>query len=202
VLLPIHHSVLFLARVEFVECVEGFRDRSDAAYEQNYLAVSKIPSQKQVRDWRAVRRATICMVDIAKVPFPIISLPPKNEERITLTTRKDHPNKIHKKVIKPKIQKLRPAVRNPRIVMIKHARRIIKYQSIDLAHADDNLERVPKRVRFNNQEGEQETDWAPGELFPSNNVSLWGSKWEGGDVRQSQFPCRERRGRRLGIWSR
>lgn len=105
--------------------------------------------------------------------------PQKNKERITLTTRKNHPNEIHEKVIKPKIQKLRPAVRHPRIIMIKHARRIIKYQTVDLAHADDDLERVPERVRFDDQEREQETDWAPGELLPSDSVSLWGSKGEG-----------------------
>jgi hypothetical protein len=51
--------------------------------------------------------------------------------------------------------------------MVEHARGVVENQSIDLANTDNDRERVAERVRGHNEQGDDETEGSPGELFIS-----------------------------------
>ena len=81
-----------------------------------------------------------------------------------LTTRKNHPNEIHKEVIAPEIQKFWTRIGDLGIVVIEHASSIVEDQAVDLADADDDLEGVAERVREGDEVGYDEAEGAPCEL--------------------------------------
>ena len=49
--------------------------------------------------------------------------------------------------------------------MVEHAGGVVEDQAVDLAYADDDLERVAERVRVCDEEGYDEAEWAPCELL-------------------------------------
>ena len=57
--------------------------------------------------------------------------------------------------------------------MIKHAGCVVKDQAIDLANADDDLERVAQRVGGRNERGDNEAERAPGELRDTSSISIF-----------------------------
>ena len=63
-----------------------------------------------------------------------------------LTARKYDPYKIHKKIIYPKIVRLRPEVSQTVDIMVKQACCVVQLEAVKLAHADHGLERVAKRM--------------------------------------------------------
>jgi len=77
--------------------------------------------------------------------------------------RENHPDEVHEEVIPPEVQELRSRVCDLRIVVIEHAGSIVENQSINLAHTNDDLQRMAKRVRIRNEECYNEADWTPSE---------------------------------------
>ena len=53
-----------------------------------------------------------------------------------LTSWYHNPDEIHEKIISPEVIRFRPTVCKALGIMIKHARGIVKYISIDLAQGD------------------------------------------------------------------
>lgn len=88
-----------------------------------------------------------------------------------LTAWENHPNKVHEKVISPKVKYLRSRVCNFHVVVVEHARGIVKDQSVYLSNADDDLERVAERMRGRDESRNNEAHRAPGELFSQMLVS-------------------------------
>jgi len=88
---------------------------------------------------------------------------------LRLTAREDHPDEVHEEVIAPEVEKFRSRVCDLRIVVIEHAGGIVENQSINLAHANNDLKRMAERVRVRDEECYNETDRTPSELMnPSN----------------------------------
>lgn len=69
----------------------------------------------------------------------------KPEMRV-LTAWYDHPDEIREEVVPPEVVGFRPAVRDPFVVVIEHARGIVENKSIDLAERHHSLERMPERM--------------------------------------------------------
>lgn len=82
-----------------------------------------------------------------------------------LTTRQNHPDEVHSKVVNPEVQELRTTVCNLIVVVVEHASGIVEDQAVHLADADNDLEGVAQRVGFQDHVGNDEAHWAPGELF-------------------------------------
>jgi hypothetical protein len=97
-----------------------------------------------------------------ELQFISYSLP---AEKLELTAWEDHPNEIHKEIITPEIQKLRSAICNLLVIMIEHARSIVENQSVDLAYADDDLQRVSQRMGSSYECRDDEAEGSPGELW-------------------------------------
>ena len=85
-----------------------------------------------------------------------------------LTAREHHPDEVHKEVIPPEIQELRARVCDLLIVVVEHAGGIVEDESVDLADADDDLERVAERMRGGYEGGYDEAERPPGELCSYN----------------------------------
>jgi hypothetical protein len=81
-----------------------------------------------------------------------------------LTAWENHPDKVHEEIIPPEIQKFGSRICDLCVVVIEHAGCIIEDQTVDLAHADNNLERMAQGVRICDKEGYDEADRAPCEL--------------------------------------
>lgn len=85
-------------------------------------------------------------------------------EQAPLTKGNHDPDEVHKKVINPKVITLWPTVRHSVGVVIKQARRIIQRISIQVTHADDYLQWMPKGVLGEDQVCHQVAEWTPDEL--------------------------------------
>jgi len=86
-------------------------------------------------------------------------------EKLELTAWEDHPDEIHKEIITPEIQKLRSAVCNLLVIVIEHACSIVEDQAVNLAHADDNLQRVSQSMGGGYESRDDEAEGSPGELW-------------------------------------
>lgn len=78
------------------------------------------------------------------------------KKNIKLTTRNDNPDKIQEKVVKPKVIRFRPAICEPFMVMIEHARSIVENIAIDLTQGNQGLQRVTKGMLSSDQHGHDE----------------------------------------------
>ena len=81
-----------------------------------------------------------------------------------LTRRDNDPDEVHEEIVEPEVESLWSAVCDISVVMVEGVGCIVEDQSIHLANADDDLERVSKRVRGRNKYRNHEADWSPGEL--------------------------------------
>lgn len=63
-----------------------------------------------------------------------------------LTRGNNNPNEVHEEVIAPEIVWFGSAVRQPGVVMVKHAGRIVEHITVELAGRDDRLEGMTERV--------------------------------------------------------
>jgi hypothetical protein len=88
-----------------------------------------------------------------------------------LTAREHHPDEVHEEIVAPEVQELGARVRDLRVVVVEHAGCVVEDQAVDLADADDDLERVSEGVRVCDEEGYDEADGAPGELFQSRKLA-------------------------------
>ena len=70
-----------------------------------------------------------------------------------LTTRYDHPDKVHEEIIKPKVVCLRSAVGYVLVVMVEHAGGKVEHQAIHLSNRHQGLQRISKWVLDNNEPG-------------------------------------------------
>lgn len=52
------------------------------------------------------------------------------------------PNKVHKEIVDPKVQKLWPAVCDAFIIVVEHAGCIVENETINLTSGHDDLQRV------------------------------------------------------------
>jgi hypothetical protein len=91
---------------------------------------------------------------------------------VRLTARENHPNEIHEEIITPEIKELRPAIRNILVIVIKHARRIVKNQAIDLSHAHNNLQRVSQGMGCGYESRDDEAEGSPRKLSPKKLVDV------------------------------
>lgn len=85
-----------------------------------------------------------------------------------LTAWENHPNEVHEEVISPKVEKFRSRVRDLSVIVIEHAGCIVEDQAVDLAYADDDLERVAEGMRVGDEEGHDEAEGSPCELQNSS----------------------------------
>lgn len=78
----------------------------------------------------------------------IFCKPVKNHE--ALTTGNDNPNKIHEKVIEPKVVSLRSAIGESLMIMIEHACRVVQNVAINLAQRNHGLKRMTEGMLSSN----------------------------------------------------
>jgi hypothetical protein len=93
-------AVSFLTFPWVFQGLEGLRRRSDAVVQQG------------------------CQVVLVGPKSGIVQKPVKNYS-LELTTRNDDPNKIHEKVVKPKVVSFGSAIGESLVVMIEHACRVV-----------------------------------------------------------------------------
>lgn len=70
-----------------------------------------------------------------EAPFNVFSFPPKSR-MFALTSWYHNPDEIHEEIISPEVIRFWPTVCKALGIMIKHARGIVKYISVDLAQGD------------------------------------------------------------------
>ena len=63
---------------------------------------------------------------------------------IKLTKGNHNPDEVHEEIINPKIIHFRSAVGYTMDIVVNQARHIVQYISIQMAHADDDLEWMPQ----------------------------------------------------------
>ena len=81
-----------------------------------------------------------------------------------LTAWENHPDKVHEEIIPPEIQKFGSRICDLCVVVIEHAGCIVEDQTVDLAHADNDLEGMAQRMRICDEKRYDEADRAPREL--------------------------------------
>ena len=94
-----------------------------------------------------------------------------------LTAWEDHPEEVHEEVVTPEVQKFRATVDDILVVEIECVSGIVQDEAVDLAHADNDLERVAERVRGRYHCCNYEAERAPCELFPKPRVSISAEMW-------------------------
>ena len=72
--------------------------------------------------------------------------------KVKLTSRKDDPDEVHEKVVEPEIVSFRPAILYVMMVEVEHGCGVVQNVAIYLTKANDELERVAKRMRLRNVE--------------------------------------------------
>jgi hypothetical protein len=93
-----------------------------------------------------------------------------NRSALELTAWNDHPYEIHRKIISPEVEKLRPAVGNLLVVEVECVGSIVEDEAVNLSHANDDLERVAERMRSRDHSCYDEAKRAPGELQTSIRI--------------------------------
>lgn len=63
-------------------------------------------------------------------------------ERWKLTGGNNNPRQVEPKVIHPKVQEFRPAVRHLMEILLGGARRVVEHDAVEVAHADHHLHGV------------------------------------------------------------
>ena len=78
-----------------------------------------------------------------------------------LTAWYNDPKEVHQNEVKPEVKGLRSRVRYASNIVVEETCRIIKDISIELAHADQHLQRIPHRMPRHNERGNQQTSRSP-----------------------------------------
>ena len=117
-----------------VQNLERFRTLGDAAVKQDYEA-----------------------------PLNVFSFPSKLR-MFALTSWYHNPDEVHEEIISPEVIRFRPTVCKALGIMIKHARGIVKYISIDLAQGDECLERMTEGMLVSDEQCDSEGHGTPTDL--------------------------------------
>ena len=105
----------------------------------------------------------------------VCSSSPYKRSNYVLTSGDDYPNNVHSKVIDPKVVCFGPTVNDILVVEIKHASRIVKDISVDLAQRYQCLEWVAERVPGGDRKSNKIGERTPADL----KVSVKNTKVEG-----------------------
>jgi len=87
-----------------------------------------------------------------------------SERKLELTPGNYNPEKVHEKIIPPKVVRVGPRVLDVGAVKVEHTCGVVKDKAVKLAYTDDDLKRVTEGVGGCDQGDEQQAQRAPAEL--------------------------------------
>lgn len=97
---------------------------------------------------------------------------PLQEVLIERTEGNDDPDKIHQEIIHPEVIGFRAAVGPLVDVVIEEAGGVIQRIAVEMAHADNHLERMLQGVPIGGQPCNNKAKWSPQELELVSGTSL------------------------------
>jgi hypothetical protein len=81
-----------------------------------------------------------------------------------LTSREDHPYKVHEEIIAPKVQEFRSTICDAFIVVVEHTRSIVEDKAVYLTDGDNYLQGMAQWMVYDNKSRHNKAQRAPGKL--------------------------------------